>query len=236
MNTNLEQLYHQGRSLFDEGHFDLAEPIFKNLIHQSPKKLADVFNKLGIIYHKKNEWERSILFFKKALEINPKYTETSLNLAVTLNDVGRYDEAYEIFTKAAQVVKSEPNPIDPFVQGKLANEHRRLGDQYYDLCRYDEALDEYRKALNLRPTFVDIITKIGITLREKGQFDEAIRVFIRAKELNPTYSQVLIHLGVTYYMKGFIDLALEEWEKIEEINPESRAAKVYLSLVKRETA
>jgi tetratricopeptide (TPR) repeat protein len=190
---------------------------------------------LGIIFHQRGEWERASLFFKKALEINPKYTEASLNLAVTYNDLGRYEDANEIFGKAAQVVKSEPVPIDPFIQGKLANEHALLGDQYYDLSRYDEALDEYRKALNLRPTFVDIITKIGVTLREKGQFDEAIRVLMRAKELNPNYSQALIHLGVTYYMKGFIDLAMEEWGKVQDINPESREAKVYLSLAKRET-
>jgi len=82
---------------------------------------------------------------------------------------------------------------------------------------------------------VDIITKIGITLREKGQFDEAIRVFTRAKELNPNYPQALVHLGVTYYMKGFIDLAMEEWEKVQDLNPKSREAKVYLSLAKRET-
>ncbi len=149
--------------------------------------------------------------------------------------MGRYEEANEIFAKAAQVINAEPVPIDPYIQGKLANEHGLLGDQYYDLSRFDEALDEYRKALNLRPTFVDIITKIGITLREKGQFDEAIRVFMRAKELNPNYTHALIHLGVTYYMKGFIDLAMDEWSKVEKLNPESREAKVYLSLAKRET-
>ncbi|HEX9757759.1 MAG TPA: tetratricopeptide repeat protein [Nitrospiria bacterium] len=235
MDENFEHLYQQGRRLFEEGRFDRAEPIFKNLIEQSPKRFADVYNKLGIIFHQRGEWERASLFFKKALEINPKYTEASLNLAVTYNDLGRYEDANEIFGKAAQVVKSEPVPIDPFIQGKLANEHALLGDQYYDLSRYDEALDEYRKALNLRPTFVDIITKIGVTLREKGQFDEAIRVLMRAKELNPNYSQALIHLGVTYYMKGFIDLAMEEWGKVQDINPESREAKVYLSLAKRET-
>ena len=235
MDENSEHLYQQGRRLFEEGRYDRAEPIFKNLIDQSPKGFADVYNKLGIIYHQRSEWERAALFFKKALDINPKYTEASLNLAVTYNDMGRYDDANEIFGKAAQVVKSEPVPIDPFIQGKLANEHALLGDQYYDLSRFDEALDEYRKALNLRPTFVDIITKIGITLREKGQFDEAIRVFMRAKELNPNYPLALVHLGVTYYMKGFIDLAMEEWEKVQEVNPKSREAKVYLSLAKRET-
>jgi len=132
------------------------------------------------------------------------------------------------------VVRSEKKSLDPIIQGKLANEHAKLGDQYFEIGMYDEALEQYRKALSIRPNFVDVITKCGITLREKGDFDDAIETFVKAKAAHPTYTLPMIHLGVTYYMKGFLDMALAEWEAAQKMNPEGKEAQVYLALAKKE--
>src|SRR4029077_17548881 len=113
--------------------------------------------------------------------------------------------------------------------------HGKLGEQYFDLALYDEALEEYRKALNLCPNFVDIITKIGITLREQQSFDEAIQMLMKAKQINPRYIHAYVHLGITYYMKGFLDLAMEEGEAAQRIDPSRREVQAYIALAKKET-
>jgi tetratricopeptide (TPR) repeat protein len=231
---NFEKLYEQARIAFEDGKILDAERLFLRLLEGHPKGYADIFNKLGIITYQKGNLESAVDYFKKALEINPRYTEASLNLTIALNDLGRYDEAGETFARAAHVVRSESRSIDPFIQGKIANEHAKLGDQYAEIGLFDEALEQYRKALSIRPGFVDIITKVGITLREKGAFDDAIETLIKAKEIHPRYIPAMIHLGVTYYIKGFLDLALAEWEMAQEINPEGKEAQVYLSLARKE--
>lgn len=231
MSEELEKIYQAGRAAFEKGRYNEAEGYFLQLLEKGIK-YADVYNKLGIICYQREDTDRAIEYFKMALMLNPGYTEASLNLAITYNEKGSYDEANKVFTEAAKMVHSRA--LDPFIRGKIANEHMKLGDQYYDLGLYDNALEEYRKGLNLRPTFVDIITRIGITLREMGDFDEAIRVFTRAKEINPKFIPAIINLGITYYMKGFMNLAAEEWENAVKIDPASRQAKVYLHLCKRE--
>ncbi|MBI3804273.1 MAG: tetratricopeptide repeat protein [Nitrospirae bacterium] len=231
---DFEKVYEQGRVAFEAGKVLDAERLFLKLLENHPQGYADIYNKLGIITFQKGNAEMAVAYFKKALQINSRYTEASLNLTIALNDLGRYDEAGEAFSKAAQVVRSEAKSVDPFIQGKLANEHAKLGDQYFELGLYDGALEEYRKALALRPKFVDVVTKVGITLREKGLFDEAIETFQQAKEFHPKYGPALIHLGVTYYMKGFVDLALREWEEAQRINPEGKEARVYLAMAKKE--
>lgn len=235
MDTNFQTMYDKARSLYDEGNDDQAERLYLQILKTNPKGYADVFNKLGLIQHRKGKLNRAAECFEKALSLNPKYTEASLNLAVTYNDLGRFDDANRIFSKATSVVKAEMTALDPFIQGKLADTHGKLGDLYFDLALYEDALEEYRKALKLCPNFVDIITKIGITLREQRVFNEAIQMLMKAKQINPKYILAYIHLGITYYMKGFLDLAMEEWEAAQRIDPSRREVQVYIALAKKET-
>lgn len=231
---DFEQIYEEARVAFEDGKTIEAERLYLRLLEGHKKGYADIYNKLGIITCQKGNPERAVGFFKKALEINPRYTEASLNLTIALNDLGRYAEAGKTFSKAAEVVRAESKSIDPFIYGKLANEHARLGDLYFEIGLSDEALAQYRKALSMRPGFVDVLTKLGIVLREKGLFDEAIEAFNKAKEINPKYTTSMTHLGITYYMKGFIDLALNEWEAVQKINPAVKEVQAYLSLAKKD--
>ena len=232
MAESVEEIYMRGREAYDRGDFTEAEKCFSEAVKSRP--YADVFNKLGLIYHGKGELGKAAAAFRRALDLNPGYTEVSLNLAVTLNDMGRYQEAGEIFSRAAKIAHGAPYSLDPFIKGKLANEHAKIGDIYYDLGLFGEAVEEYKKAIGLRPTFVDIITKIGIAYREKGLYNDAIREFMKAREINPKYVPARINLGITYYMKGFLDLAIAEWQQTLEVSPENTDAQMYLKFVQNE--
>jgi len=232
MAENIDEIYTRGRDAFDKGEYDEALKCLEVVIKLRP--YADIYNKLGLVYHSKGELGKAAAAFRKALEQNPNYTEVSLNLAVTLNDMGRYTEAGEVFSKAAKVAHASPYSLDPFIKGKIANEHSKLGDIYYDLGLFGEAIEEFKKAVNLRPTFVDIITKIGVTYREKGLYNEAIREFMKSKEINPRFMPARINLGITYYMKGFVDLAVNEWKEALEVNPNNTDAQMYLKFVQAE--
>lgn len=231
---DFEKVYEKGSVAFDQGKIIEAERLYLLLLEGHPKGYADIYNKLGIIACQKGKTQNAVEYFGKALEINPRYTEASLNLAISLNDLGQYDAASKIFSKAAEVVRAESESIDPYVYGKLANEHAKLGDLYSEIGLLDEALAQYRKALSMRPNFADVLTKLGIALREKGLFDEAIENFNKAKKINSQYTTSMIHLGITYYMKGFIDLALKEWEAVQKINPGVKEVQAYLSLAKKD--
>lgn len=231
--AEFEKVYRTAQECFDEKRYDEAERLFLKLLSRNTAGYADVFNRLGLIYYQKGLYERAAQYFERALAQNPKYTEASLNLVVTYNELRNFAAAERVFNQAAKIVRSEPASLDPFIQGKLANEHGKLGDAYYELGRYEPALDEYRKAVDLRPNFVDILTKIGITLREKGELDQATQAFTKAKAVNPKYLPAYVHLGITYYTKGQRDLALDEWKTAQKIDPANRAIQVYLTLAKK---
>jgi len=228
-----ETALEKANNAFQAGRYNEALGLYLSLSRDHPG-YADIFNKLGLILHHNGDTTKAIDYFEKALKINPLYTEASLNLTISYNDIGEYEKASKIFSHAAEVVWEGDSKIDPFVQGKLANEHATLGDTYYEAGLLEEAEKQYRTVLGMRPNFVDVLTKLGITLREKGDFDEAIAHFKKAKKINARYIRALIHLGITYYSKGFTDLALIEWETASKINPEGKEARVYLALARKE--
>ena len=237
MQTKLDELYKQGMEAFEKKDYAGAERSFMELLIVSPR-FADVQNKIGIIFNQTNRLELAAQAFEKALVVNPGYTEASLNLAITYSDLGKYEKAREVFERASHFAEktadktSGVSGIDPFVKGKLADEHLRLGNMYYELSLLDDAIDEYRKALRLSPNFSDIITQLGIALRDKGHYDEAIKEFSRAKESNPRYIPARLHLGITYYSQGFYGLAEEEWQEALVFDPDNSAVRTYLNFVK----
>lgn len=235
MQVKLEELYKSGMDAFDKGDYPEAERHFLAILTINPT-FADIQNKVGIIFNQTNRLQLAAKAFEKALEMNPGYTEASLNLAITYSDLGMYDKAKEVFENAARfsekTQKSFEPSADPFVKGKIADEHLRIGKIYHQLRMLDEAIDEYQKALRLSPNFADIITQLGIALRDKGKFDEAIAQFNRAKESNARYIPARLHLGITYYSQGFYGLAEKEWREALVFDPNNSAVKTYLSFIK----
>jgi len=226
--------YEKASKLFEAGRYPEAEDLYLKLITGGGSGYADIYNRLGLITAFQGQIETAAEWFHKAVQANPRYTEACLNLAVTCADLSRYDDAQQAYDDAVRLVREAPRESDFYVRGRLANEHAALGDRYSNLGLPDEALDEYRKALGLCPTFPDIITKVGVVLREQGAYDEAIRVFLRAKEISPEYVPATIHLGLTYYTSGFPDLAREEWESIPTESPNGDHTAVYLALAKKD--
>ena len=233
MSEELKYLYDRGSELYEKGEYKEAEPLLKALILKNPF-YADVLNKLGVIAKMKDNLERAAEFFRRALALNPSYTEAALNLSVTLNDMGQSDEAQAVLASVSKASKEAPGKLDPFLAGKLANEHFKLGNIYYDFHMLDEAVEQYKRAVSLRPGLADIHTRLGRALRDNGHKEEAIEHFETAKSTNPNYCPALVQLGLSHYMDGRLDLAVREWQAALKINPELKDAKAFLDLAEKE--
>lgn len=233
MNTEFQKIYSEANTLYQNGRTEEAQRLYLRLLETSPNGYADIHNRLGLIFSQKGLTERAAASFEKALEINPKYTEAALNLFVIYNELQRFDDAERVMNRAADSAQSAV--VDPYILGRLANEHAQLGDTYYSLGWFDEALAEYQKAITLRPTFADILTKAALALREKGLVEEAVHHLSRAKEANPKYLQAYTYLGMIYYSRGQYDLAAREWESAQKLDPSNKAAAAYANLGRRKT-
>ena len=230
MDERLKQLLTQGRDLYHNREFEKAEKVLTQVLREN-RGFADVHNMLGVIYHDAGRFTQARDCFEQALQINPNYTEAALNLAVTYNDLGQYKEAKEVYGRAMAHTKSHPRSLDPFAKGKIANMHADLGDAYQGIGFYAEAVREYKQALELCPTFIDIRTRLASTFRDMGDLEAAMTEYREVISHNPNYIPARLQLGVTLYSAKRLDDAIAEWRSVLELDPSNKNAHKYLKMV-----
>jgi tetratricopeptide (TPR) repeat protein len=232
MDDRLRELLNRGREHYLAREYDRAERYLAELAREQIA-YADVYDMLGVIYHQQGRLIDAETVFKEALRINPAYTEAALNLAVTLNDLGKYREAKEIYERAMAASKNSPRHLDPFAKGKIANMHADVGAAYHAVGLFEDAVREYERALALCPKFVDIRTKLGATFREMGNIVAAVREFERVKTENPKFAGGRLHLGLSYYAQGRREEAAHEWQQVLAMAPDNKSAQMYLAMVRQ---
>lgn len=233
METAMVEFYHLGHEAFGEGRYDEAKQFFTKLMAMGCR-FADVVNLLGVIAFERSDWITAATYFREALEINPRYTEACLNLAVTLNEMGDYEAGEAAFQTACQASAAREGQLDPFVKGRLSNLHADIAEIYHGLGHHEEAVAEYGKALSLGPTFPDLRTRLGVLLRDMGDYEGAIAEFTRVRQEHPHYAAAAIQLGITYYGRGQVELADDEWNSLLARDPTNAQALMYLKLVEKD--
>ena len=231
MDDRVKQLLALGREHYEKREFDKAEHYLKQVVERGIT-FADVFNMLGVIAHDRGELEAAREHFESALGLNPKYTEASLNLAVTYNDLGLYEEAKSTYQGAIAGGDQEPGQLDPFAKGKIANLHAEVAQAYVDAGLISEAMHELRKAVILCPDFADLRLRLANLFRQQGDLDAAKIELKQALAHKPHYVPARVALGVVLLQQGKSDDAIGEWEKALADDPGNKSADMYLRMAK----
>ncbi len=175
LQDDLKVLLETAQDHFNKGHYKLAEPLLMQL-QSEPNPRPDVPYMLASIAFDKGQLKRAIQLFKQSLEIDPEFTDSSVGLSIILNDLGRYEEAKKVFEDAYSIMKQRQKlGKDAFLTQKFAQKHTELGDLYLSNQFYQEALDEFQKALKYNPTMADIQTKIDQCLAALSPHDDLLQ-------------------------------------------------------------
>jgi tetratricopeptide (TPR) repeat protein len=234
MDERLKQLLILGREHYERREFDRAERVLRQVL-EGTDRYPDVHNMLAVILHERGDFAGAEHHFECAVEINPSYTEALINLAVTYNDLGKYEAAREVYARIRKV-SGGGGALDPFARGKIANMHADVAQAYADAGCRAEAIVELRKAVELCPAFADLQTRLGTLYRDGGDLAHAREHYEAAKRANPRFVPARVYLGVTLLSMGLPDEASAEWNEVIEIDPENRSARMYLRMVEAQRA
>ena len=116
-----------------------------NLLEAFSEEINDIqtLNRLyASIYFNKKDWEKSIIHYKKLLNLEDKKSEIYNNIGVALFNLGKINESIENFNKSC-----EENIDDELAYENLGLSHKELGN-------YELAIKNFVKALEygLPPT------------------------------------------------------------------------------------
>jgi TolB-like protein/Flp pilus assembly protein TadD len=109
------------------------------------------------------DWQGAEADFRKALDLNPKYPTAHQWYASYLVQMGKFDRAREEIEQAQQL-----DPLSPIISSNA-------GLYSYFEHRYDDAITQYRRTLEIDPGFWVAHHYLGLAYAKKGSHDEAVR-------------------------------------------------------------
>jgi tetratricopeptide (TPR) repeat protein len=106
---------------------------------QSEKQVAILWNKTGICYQQKMDYDHARQDYKKAIKLDRTYAQPWNNIGSTYYLAGKSKKSVKFYRRAIK--------IDP----EVASYHLNLGTAYFERKKYKPATREYRRAIQLDP-------------------------------------------------------------------------------------
>lgn len=224
-----DDMLSEAREYFIDGNYKMAEPILSQMLLQNTRN-PEVYQMLATIYYDKGQFSKAIKTFKRALEIDPTYTDASVGLSIILNDLGKYDEGKQVFVEAQAQLEKKTGKNDPFIDEKLSSKHEELADLYFQYKRFNEALEQLLKAQKLSTRKSEITMRIAEIYVQLGQTERAVKDLRALIREYPHFIPARLKLGVIYYNSNNIAEATEQWENILMRDPQHPEALRYLKM------
>ena len=175
------------------------------------------------------DWQGAESEFKRAIQLNPSYSQAHRVYADLLTFSGGGGKAVAEMERAV-----ENNPMS-------ADDNYALGFTYYETRQYEQALKQYRKALEMDPKRANPHYGFGDVYAQQGRYDLAIREFRKGLELSGGQLAASPGLAYVYALAGRRPEALEILKQLNErskhrlVSPLDRAV-VYIALGNKEQA
>ncbi|HEY7472938.1 MAG TPA: tetratricopeptide repeat protein [Gemmatimonadota bacterium] len=144
-----------------DGRGDEQLALLRELVAKYPGDVRAHNALAGQLAFARQDWEAGIAEYKKAVEIDPTFSQAWNNMGYAARAAGRFDEAEQAFRKYIEVLPSEPNPYDSYAEFLM-----KMG-------RFDESIVQYRKALEADSTFNASYIGIAHNQMFLGQGDQA---------------------------------------------------------------
>jgi protein O-mannosyl-transferase len=106
--------------------------------------------------------------------------------------------------------------------------HYNLGLYVSEKGRSQEAMQHYRMALQINPSYGEAHTNLGLEIAKQGKLDEAIACFQAAIRFKPRLPSAHSNLGTALGMHGRLADAVKEYEEALRLKPDD--ARVHSNL------
>lgn len=126
--------------------------------------------------------------------------------------LGDQDQALQMYQKSLSL------------DDRYEQTHLLLGEFYMQQKDWDQAVNAYRRAVEIRPPkgSLEANSALGYVYTQKGDLESALQAYQTAVELSPRNYNDRKNLAILYQQMGQIDNAIQEAQQALELAPEDQ--------------
>jgi tetratricopeptide (TPR) repeat protein len=211
-----------GMLLGQRGQLQEAAVLLEQAIAGKPD-FADAHAALGNVYWLRENQPEAAASYREAIRLEPRNAAVHSNLGLIYQRDCQHEAALRCFMRAHELAPEFPVALKHLTQEWIALEqfeqalvvlqelYRKQPDRFdvltclvavlHAMHRPAEALDYGRKARALNGNDVELLTALGIVLRDLGRLDEALESFAAALALQPDSVVALWHRSLVYLLQ-----------------------------------
>jgi TolB-like protein/DNA-binding winged helix-turn-helix (wHTH) protein/Tfp pilus assembly protein PilF len=217
-----------GLAPFSEGYLKAKDAALKAV--ELDDNLPEAHGSLALVKSSYDwDWSGADKEIRRAIELNPSYTDAHRLHAEILWQTGRLDEAIAEMKRSLEL---DPLSIDG---------NATLGAAFFLARQYDRAIEQEAKTLELDPNFGPAYYFRGVAYSKKSMYEQGMAEFDKLVAIAPDNPGALTGLGYGYAVTGrradaqkVLD-KLNELSKHEYVSPVWRA-KIYAGLEEKDMA
>ena len=198
--------FEEAEAVYHERRYGEASELFASYIEEKPGN-AWGYYMLGLSAWKAGDLERAESAFETGLEFDPTHVKGFINLSRVLLDDGRPREALE---KLDVAVELEPTS---------STVYRLIGRAHDDLGDVDEALQAYRRSIEIDNDDVWSLNNLGVLLIGEQRSGEALGPLSRAVITKAGVAVFHNNLGMALERTGYFVGAVEQYRLAIEADP-----------------
>ena len=204
-NDSVEHYAEEGQSALAAGRYADAEKAFEKLRQLEPT-MAEVHANLGLIYFQERKFEQAVPTLRQALKLKPALTKTDNLLAMSLSELGRYQEAVPGLEKCLH------HSTDTEIKRMCGLELQRA---YTGLKKDDKAVEVAMQLNRLFPDDPEILYQTG---KIYGNF--AFLTMEKLAQVAPTSVWKHLAAAEAHESQGSYDQAIPEYHEVLKLEPQ----------------
>ncbi len=207
----------------------------------------------------KHDWDEAIEYLSEAVRIDPDFTFAAILLSWSYANQGHYEKGKECHLRIYEKKDSMPlhirtklmfqhagyfeGPMETIRYLKLLADYddqdpfnfSDLGDVYNNLGQYDNAIPEFKKALDIykkwgsKPFWINQYTGLASAYHKTGQFGKERRILRKAESDFPDDPALIERQAILALSKGKVNAANEYIDKYKSIRRNKMASEAVIA-------